>query len=187
MKRRRSYGRFFIFIILLLICMILYSINNEKDLLNSIIYNDENGDINLVEQDYDKNISVSIVNFDTFNPILTKNNDIINLSNLVYDSLFYYDSEMNLKSNLVDEYNYNANVLYIRIKKGILWSNGTEFTTDDIGFTIDMIKQYGGIYYSAIDGIDSIEIVDNLNMKIILEKENNLKHYSLVFPINNKE
>lgn len=183
MRMKKSVKRFFIFIVLLLICMILYSINKEKGLLDNLILEDEN--TNQVEnaQNYDNSINISLVNVDTFNPILTKNTDVINFLNLVYDSLFYYDNEMNLKSNIVEEYNYNANTLFIRIKKDILWSSGTEFTTNDINFTIEMIKQYGGIYSSCTSDISSVEIVDNWNIKFVLNQTNNLKHYSLIFPI----
>ncbi|MBE5821356.1 MAG: ABC transporter substrate-binding protein [Clostridiales bacterium] len=183
MRMKKSVKRFFVFIILLLICMILYSINKEKGLLNNLILEDENvGQTENVEN-YEKIINISLVNVDTFNPILTKNTDVINFLNLVYDSLFYYDKEMKLKSNIVEEYNYNANTLFIRIKKDILWSDGTEFTTKDINFTIEMIKQYGGIYLSCIDNIETIEIIDNWNIKFVLKEPNNLKHYSLIFPI----
>lgn len=183
MRMKKSVKRFFIFIVLLLICMILYSINKEKGLLDNLTLEDENTNQTEIVQNYDNNINISLVNVDTFNPILTKNTDVINFLNLVYDSLFYYDNEMKLKSNIVEEYNYNANTLFIRIKKDILWSSGTEFTTNDINFTIEMIKQYGGIYSSCISDIASVEIVDNWNIKFVLNGTNNLKHYSLIFPI----
>ena len=103
MRMKKSVKRFFVFIILLLICMILYSINKEKGLLNNLILEDENvGQTENVEN-YEKIINISLVNVDTFNPILTKNTDVINFLNLVYDSLFYYDKEMKLKSNIVED------------------------------------------------------------------------------------
>lgn len=188
MNRRINVKRFLIFFILLLLCILLYNIDKQKGIVNSFFSEDYmQSDINENKQNYNTDINISLINIDTFNPILTKNKDVINFFNIVYDSLFYYDNEMRLKSNVVDEYNYNANNLYIRIKKDILWSDGTEFTTKDIEFTINMIKQYGGIYLSIVEDILDIEVIDEWNIKFVLNEKNNLKHYSLVFPIISKK
>ncbi len=128
-------------------------------------------------------MSIGLVDFDTFNPITTKNEDVISFSKLIYDSLFDYNENMELVTKLVDSYNYNDNVLYIQLLKNVYWHNGEMLTSDDVKFTIDMIKQYGGIYSDFVDNISNVEVIDEYTLKLTILDRTILTEYDLIFPI----
>ncbi len=179
--------RIIVYIILLSVfAVIAYNLYFE-------IFGNENNQDEIVEQEKAVNenigteINIGLIKFDTFNPILTKNKDVANFSKLIFDGLFDYDENMKLKKVLVDEYNYNDNVLFIKLKKDILWHDGSSFTSKDVEFTINMINEFGGIYKENISNIETIEIIDIYNFKLVLKDITKLTEYDLIFPIMSYE
>ena len=51
---------------------------NDEDVENAV----QNNNVSIVE-----NLKMGITNYDTMNPILTKNREIVNIDKLVFDSL----------------------------------------------------------------------------------------------------
>lgn len=184
-KKTRRKITYLILIVVFSICMFAIFDNADKITFTQeqIQYADEirNNDVHTNVNKSD--ISIGLVDIDTFNPILTENEDVISFTGLVYDSLFDYSENMSLVNELVDTYNYNDNVLYIKLKKNIYWHNGNKLTSKDVKFTIDMIKQYKGIYYSFVKNISDVEIVDDYTFKITVLDRSELTEYDLVFPI----
>ena len=182
-KTRRKFTYAFLLIILLMIISFsldkLYDTNFEvKD--NEEEYSDDN-----LEQVYKEKVDISIglVDIDTFNPILTQNIDVINFNKLIYNSLFDYDKDMQLVMQLVDSFNCNDNNIYIKLQKGIKWHDGTELTAYDVDFTIRMIKEYKGIYYDFVKNILQVEVIDNYTLNIVVADKGVLTQYDLTFPI----
>ena len=189
MKKKKSnkrIRRIIVYIVLTLIFVflarLLYrQLQIQSD--NSLVINENNQ----TEEKIVTNINIGIVGFDTFNPILTRNEDVINFTPLIYNSLFAYDNQKKLYNDLVEEYNYNDNKLCIRLKKDILWQDGNDLTTDDVEFTINMINEYSSIYKTSLQDFESIEIVDKYNCNLILKDElNRVAHMKLTFPIISK-
>lgn len=65
------------------------------------------------------------------------------------------------------------------------WQNGSDFTAEDVKYTIDTIKSLGSdyVYYSNVSNIENTEIVANNIIKIYLYEEEELFEYNLTFPI----
>jgi peptide/nickel transport system substrate-binding protein len=77
------------------------------------------------------------------NPILAPTNDADrDLTQLVYSSLFKYDSQGNLIPDLVEKYNIEEdNLIYnITLKKNVFWHDGEPLTANDVIFTIKTIQ-----------------------------------------------
>lgn len=65
------------------------------------------------------------------------------------------------------------------------WHNGSDFTAEDIKFTVEKIKELkdDSIYNSNVLNIDYVEILSNYLIKIHLFEEKALFEYDLTFPI----
>ena len=140
------------------------------------------------KNEYSDNIRLGISNFDTINPILTKNNVIININKLVYDSLFEITSDYKLEGCLATEYAKTAaNNYVIKVDDSVKWSNGTGFTAMDVKYTIDLIKSRENIFSENVKNIDKVEVIDDSTLRIILFKEEPFFEYNLTFPIVSKK
>lgn len=134
-------------------------------------------------------LRVGIAKYDTINPIISTNREVINLSYILYDSLLTLDKNYELKNNLASEWSKISDVSYIiKLKDNVKWSDGSLFKAQDIKFTVDKIKQYkNSIYYPNVQNINEIEIVDDNTIRIKLNKDSDYFEYNLIFPILNKK
>ncbi|MFA6994794.1 MAG: peptide ABC transporter substrate-binding protein [Patescibacteria group bacterium] len=108
----------------------------------------------------------------TINPLYAVNHDIDeDLSRLIYSSLFAYDDNGHLSSDLADNVNVNTSgtEYIIKIKNGVKWHNGEELTVDDILFTFNRIQNpdYHSPLRLALVGVVA-EKIDSATIKFIL-------------------
>lgn len=112
------------------------------------------------------------------NPLLSQSNEIdAVLTNLIFSSLFKYDNKASLTEDLVDNYEIkeDGKVYEIKLKNNIKWHDGVQFTTKDVIFTINLIKNPAfrsslrGIFESD-DGKIEVEMIDDYNLKFSLNE-----------------
>ncbi len=86
----------------------------------------------------------------TINPILAETRPIDEtISSLIYSSLFQYDSNGQLKPDLVDTYENKESKEYIlHLKHNITWHDGEPLTAQDIVFTVNLLQDP---YYNPIN------------------------------------
>ncbi len=99
------------------------------------------------------------------NPILAGANDLdLDLTNLVYSSLFKLDNNFELQPELATGYEVSDNQLEytIHLRANVLWHDGQPLTADDVVFTIRSIQtpDYGSPLESAFQGV-VVEKVDD--------------------------
>lgn len=98
-------------------------------------------------------------------------------NNLVYAPLFMYDDQYNEVPVLIDEIPSVENGLInadyteytVRIKEGLVWSDGTPLTADDVAFTFEMLNTEANnfIQGSTIrDAVETVEKVDDRTVKL---------------------
>lgn len=141
---------------------------------------------NVVEQKAEviKDLRLGISNFDTINPLLTKNREIVNIDKLVYEPLISIDKDYKMKMCLATEISKTGDRVYlIKLRQNVKWSDGTLFTAEDVRFTLVKLKEISTIYNQAVDNISSINIVDDYTIKIRVEANTMFFPYSLTFPI----
>lgn len=110
------------------------------------------------------------------NPYLSGGTKDIEASSLIVEPLGRYDEEGNLQPWLVDEIPTVANggvsedfkSITWKITEGIKWSDGTDFTADDVVFTANycMDPTGGCQQLEKFSDIESIEAIDALTVKI---------------------
>lgn len=137
-----------------------------------------------VEENIIKDIRLALTNYDTMNPLITNNKEILNIDTLVYEPLFTLTQDYKLEPCLAKECSKTGtNIYVIKLNSDILWQDGTKFTAKDVQFTIDTIKQGNSIYKYNVQHIASTEIVDDTTIKIMLDADIPFIDYNFTFPI----
>ena len=173
----------FIIFVIIIIGIVIYKLNREeKNVEQDITDNIE------MEEDIIKEISLGIAEFDTINPILSTNKHVQEISRLIYDSLFELDEEYKLTKCLVKDWAKTSETTYlIKIRNDIKWSDGQEFTVDDVLYTIDILKQTASIYAYNVQYVIRADKIDEETLQLTLDHEIPFFEYNLTFPILSKK
>lgn len=172
----------FVVVIIALICGAVYILYNNKEQvelddeeLNTI----QNKDISLAQ-----NIKIGITNYDTMNPILTKNRDIANIDKLIFEPLVNITSDYKVEGCLAKSCNKTSDTTYeIKIDSSVKWQDGRSLISRDVAFTIEKIKETNSIYIPNVQDIESVELPDSETVIINLSKPVIFFEYNLTFPI----
>jgi peptide/nickel transport system substrate-binding protein len=103
------------------------------------------------------------------------------LHQLVLDTLWFIDPESGLKGSTYNElatgpaeYNTDFTEMTAHLRKGILWSDGVEFTCDDVKYTVDTQIANPGMVWSAPfeASVDSVDCPDPYTVHFKLKMPN---------------
>lgn len=132
-------------------------------------------------------IRLGIAGFDTLNPLLTNNKNIQDVTKLIYEPLVNISSDYKAEKCLAIEWAKQNDLVYIiKLRENVKWPNGERFTSTDVQYTIDRLKERNTIYSENVRHITSLEIVDDYTIKINLDQEVPFFEYYLNFPILSK-
>lgn len=131
------------------------------------------------------NLRLGICNFDTMNPILSKNKTVQFYSKLIFEPLLEVNQDYSLEPCLATEYSKTGDTSYIiKLRKNVKWQDGEEFTAKDVKYTIDRLKEgIDSIYTYNLTAISGLEVIDDYTIKINLFEETPYFEYNLIFPI----
>ncbi len=114
------------------------------------------------------------------NPFLSGGTKDVESASMIIEPLARYDENGNLTPWLVDEIptvdnggvSEDLTSITWKITPGILWSDGTPFTSADVKFTADycMDPDGGCAQLTKFEGVTSVEAVDDLTVKITFDK-----------------
>lgn len=97
---------------------------------------------------------------------------------VAYDGLVRYDREWKeIIPNLAEswEVSEDAKTYTFKLREGLKWNNGTPFTTADIAFAIELLKEpsysVGGFVKNPNNPVE-IEVMDDTTFKFVFEKPN---------------
>lgn len=131
-------------------------------------------------------IRVPVVNFDTINPIISKNQNVQDLARLVFEPLVDITKDYKVEMCLAKEYSKVSPTSYvIKLKENIKWQDGTSLTAKDVQYTIDRLKdaKVNSIYTWNVKDVTGVEVIDDTTIRINLSKEVPFFEYNLTFPI----
>lgn len=132
-------------------------------------------------------IRLGIAEFDSINPILTNNKNIQDITKIIYEPLINLSKDYKAIPGLATEWAKQNEITYlIKLRENVKWSDGERFTSADVQFTIDRLKEKNTIYSSNVQNIKELEIVDDYTIKIYLDREIPFFEYNLIFPILSK-
>nr|WP_069649203.1 ABC transporter substrate-binding protein [Caloranaerobacter ferrireducens] len=186
--------------LMLTISLIGCGIDNQLDDIKGKENESDNTDQNEVyEPAFGGEIVVPISYIKTFNPLLSSDKSLYYFNKLIYESLFDFDENLNLRKVLVEDYKISKDgqTVDIKLKDNITWHDGYKFTASDVKFTVDVIK-YGAndVLYkdmletafkaakpTDIQHILNVKIIDDLNLQIHFDRAYSNALESLTFPI----
>ncbi len=173
---------FVIFVIVLIICAVFL---NKKG-------NDENAVEETAQEKEEKKLTtittlrIAAISIDTINPITSNNQNVQDISKLIYEPMLSITEDYQIENCLAKEWiNLSDTAYVVVLKEGIKWQNGGELTANDVKFTIEQIAAIGGnsIYYSNIHHIVNVEILSTYTIKITIDDKIPFFEYNLTFPI----
>lgn len=134
-------------------------------------------------------LKIGISSLDTFDPIVSNNKNIQDVCKLIYEPLLTVDENYKIKGVLATEWAKTDNKSYIiKLKQGVKWHDGNEFTAADVFFTINKIKQTeSSIYLSNVQNIYQVTIIDNYTIRLELFNDEAFFEYNLIFPIESSK
>lgn len=131
-----------------------------------------------------KELRLGIATFDSINPILSKNKNVQDISKIIFEPLLTLTSDYKIENCLAKEWAKQNEVTYIiKLNDNKKWSDGEKFTSADVQFTINKLKEGNSIYSKNVEHVRDVEIVDETTVRIILDKEVHFFEYNLTFPI----
>jgi peptide/nickel transport system substrate-binding protein len=99
---------------------------------------------------------------------------------VAYDGLVRYDREWKeIIPNLAEswEVSEDARTFTFKLREGLKWNNGTPFTSADIAFAVELMKEPGygaGTFIKNPNNPVTVEIVDDTTFKFVFENPNGL-------------
>lgn len=108
------------------------------------------------------------------------------LQQLTMDTLWYIDPEKGLGGSAWDnslaadkpQYNDDFTQMTVKLRKGLYWSDGVEFTADDVVYTVKTQMDHPGMNWSAAFSVQvaSVEAPDPYTVVFKLKKPNSRFH-----------
>ena len=178
--RRNKYKYGFIIFFIIIMIFAIYKIRSDEE---AKIQNQQNQQIE-EEQSRIKEINLGIAGYDTLNPIISNNKNVQDIQKLIYDPLITLSVDYKAEPCLATEWaKQNENTYLIKLRENVKWPDGTDFTSEDVRFTIDRLKNVNSIYSSNVANVTQVEAVDSHTIKLTLDKEIPFYEYNLIFPI----
>lgn len=170
----------FIVVVIGIIVFAIYSIYFQEEQENTEVQNEQQAEI--IEEK--KDIRLGISNFDTMNPLLTTNKEVLNIGKLIFEPLLTIDENYKVELCLATEWSKTSDTTYVvKIDNSVKWQDGSSLIAKDIQFTIDRLKEGRSIYSSNVEKVSSVEVIDTSTVKINLSEPVPFFEYNLTFPI----
>lgn len=130
-------------------------------------------------------LRLSISQLDTINPLLTNNRNVQEITKIIYDPLVTLNENYKLEYCLAEEIAKSDDLTYVvKLRKGVVWENNSNFTADDVIYTMQLISNgISPIYSDNLKDVEYIEPIDSSTLKIKLLRPVQFFEYNLTFPI----
>ena len=105
---------------------------------------------------------------------------------MIYEPLVSISRDESLTPILATEWAQKNDLNWIiKLRKGVKWHNGSEFTATDVIFTINSLlsEDLNSIYKSNVFNIERMELLDEYSINFVLKEKDELFIYKLLFPI----
>lgn len=171
----------FAFVVFIIVMYIMYLfISHRTDIGTNEV--DQTSTTTTIQTD----LRFAIADLDTFNPLMSNNRNVQEISKIIYDSLITLNQNYKIEPCLATSITKIDDLCYeIKLRENVKWSDSTPFTADDVQFTIDMLKSntFYSVYQENIKAVSAVEVVDETTVKLFLSEPVLFFEYNLTFPI----
>ena len=172
---------FVVVVIVLAIYTIVKSVKDDKKAEKEEL--DQTSKVSTIQKD----IRLAIAELDTINPILSNNKNVQEITKVIYEPLVTLNDHYKLEYRLATEIAKQDDVTYIiKLRKGVLWHDNSNFTAWDVRFTVDRILGENAVptvYRDNLRYVTALEVVDDYTVLIRLSQAVPFFEYNLTFPI----
>lgn len=135
-----------------------------------------------------KELRLAISELDTINPIISKNKHVQEISKIIFDSLITLNEDYTKEYALASEVSKVDDLTYlIKLKDNIKWSDGTNLTSADVRYTVELLKNIDSVYSANVQNVVAIDILDDTTLRFTLNQVVPFFEYNLTFPIMSSE
>lgn len=179
---RSLFKYIFVIVVIVLAGYTIYkSVKEDSQIQNESL--DQTSKVSTIQKD----LRLAIAELDTINPILSNNKNVQEITKMIYEPLVTLNEHYKLEYCLATEIAKQDDVTYIvKLRKGVLWHDNTNFTAWDVKFTVDRILTDPGvssIYRDNLKNITELEVTDDNTLVIKLSQAVPFFEYNLTFPI----
>ena len=170
----------FIVFVIFIIGFAIYKINFQGEKV------EQTNEISTVPntQNTESVLNIGISDFDNINPLITKNEDIISLSTILYEPLLKITNNYGIELRLAEEWSKIDKKTYIvKLKDNLKWEDGKSVTGTDVKYTIEKLQEGKSVYSDNVQNIKTVEIIDGNTIRLNLKEEEPFFEYNLIFPI----
>jgi len=183
-------NRRFWLVVFSIITLGMFSVSAEIDPNKEVIPGVKRGDCIIIEDPSESILSPD--NFNVWTVWAGGSGGVSNgLQQLAMDTLWYIDPDSGLPhkgetdntwhNSLAAErpiYNKDFTQMTVKLKKGIYWSDGVEFTSDDVKYTVEILAQNPTALFGANFQVDvkSVECPDRYTVVFTFPKSNSRFH-----------
>lgn len=178
--KENTFKYIFFTIVILLIGLAIYLLYKDGKKQVSNVQNNEL-EINMVRE-----LNIGISNYDTINPILSNNRDVLYIDKLIFEPLIDITYDFKIENRLAKEFSkINDTTYIIKLKDDKYFHDGEKFTAEDVIFTLNNLKNnnINSIYKENVSKIKELQKIDDYTVKIILNEKVDFFEYMMCIPI----
>lgn len=172
---------FVVVVIILAIYTIYKSVKDDSKAQNESL--DQTSKVSTIQKD----LRLAIAEIDTINPILSNNRNVQEITKIIYEPLVTLNENYKLEYCLATEIAKQDDLNYIiKLRKGVVWHDGTNFNAWDVKFTVDKIlgdEAVSSFYKENLRYVTDLEVADDYTIIIRLSQPVPFFEYNLTFPI----
>ena len=119
------------------------------------------------------------------NPFNCTDRDLVSLNHLVFESIVGFDEEMKPAPLLADSWTVSGKEWTFKLREGVVFHNGAPLTAYEVMSTYQRFLLCGEMnpYHSRIQMIESMEVVDDLTLKVTSKYSGYVTLYAMTFPV----
>lgn len=126
------------------------------------------------KEDKSKYVISQVTKITTFDPIEMRDNYSIRITNYLYDTLFKYDLNGKMNSNILESWKWkNERVLYLKLKDKLKFSDGSKVKAEDVKKSLYRLKNNGS-FKELFSDIMNIEIISDTELEIKIKNKNRI-------------
>lgn len=136
-------------------------------------------------------LNLSVTKFNTLNPLFNQNYSVYQLHHLVYESLLTFNENMEIEPLLAESWvvSDDGQSVDLKLRENIKWHDGEPFTSEDVIFTINLIKgnikevKSKTIFTTSIQQISDVREIEPNTIRITFTRPFGNALEVMTFPI----